>query len=312
MEGCEKSVECFDRALSLEPESAQILAALSEAQVLRTIVGAIPAARHMGQARAAAERAIALDDRCAQAHLSLGWIHHIYDWRWDSGLAEFDRALAVNPSLAEAWHLKGLFLALRQRVAEADESFKRALELDPLSLVIQAHTALVPYFAGKLGEAESRAQAARAMEPNFAEAHWVLGWTYEGQGRYREALKAFQMAVQFGGENPSILGDIAFMHARLGDSERAREIVAQLEASFPRPHPAASSLARVYLGLGERDRSNAWLEEAFESRDVMLPWACADARYEDVWTLPAFSGFREKILGTARSLAANGGRPVSG
>lgn len=299
LEGCEKSIACFEHALSLAPNSAQILAAVSEAEVLRTIVAAIPAPRHMGSARAAAERAIALDDRCAQAHLSLGWIHHIYDWQWDSGLAEFDRALAVNPNLAEAWHLKGLFLALRQRATEADEAFRRALELDPLSLVIQSHVALVPYFADKLDEAESRAQAARVMEPNFAEAHWVLGWIYEQQGRYREALDSFRMAVQFGGENPNLLGDIGFVHTRLEDSARAREIVVRLATSFPPPHPAASSVARVYLGLGERATANTWLEQAFEARDLMLPWACADRRYKDMWSLPAFSGFRQRILGSA-------------
>jgi adenylate cyclase len=297
LQGCEKSIECFERALGLARNSAQILAALSEAEVLRTIVAAIPAARHMDSARAAAEQAIAIDNRCAQAHLSLGWIHHIYDWHWDSGLAEFERALAVNPSLAEAWHLKGLFLALRQRATEADESFKRALELDPLSLVIQSHAALVPYFADRLEQAESLAQAARATEPNFAEAHWVLGWIYERQERYLEALDSFRMAVQFGGENPTILGDIAFLHTRLEDSAPALEIIARLKTGFPRPHPAASSLARVYLGLGERAKANAWLAEAFEARDLMLPWACADRRYQNMWALPAFSGFRERILG---------------
>ena len=168
-------------------------------------------------ARTFAKRALALDGHCAQAHLALGWIHHIYDWQWDSGLAEFDRALEVNPSFAEAWHLKALFLAFRQRVAEAEQSFQQAIEFDPLSLVIQAHAALVPYFGGKLGDAESRAQTTLAMDSNFAETHWVLGLIYERQGRYREALHSLQKAAQLGGETPIILGDIGFVHARLGD-----------------------------------------------------------------------------------------------
>ncbi len=303
LEGCEKSVECLERALSLEPESAQILAALSEAQILRTIVAATPPAKHMDGARAAAERAITLDDRCAQAHLSLGWIDHIYAWQWDAGLLEFDRALQVNPSLAEAWHLKGLFLGIRRRTTEAEESFKRASEFDPLSLVIQAHRALVPYFAGNFDEAQSRASAALELEPHFAETHWVLGWIYEGQGRYQEALQSLQTALQYGGENPSILADVGFLHAHLGDAQRAREIVVRLENEFPRPHPAASSLARVYLALGEHAKANAWLEDAVEARDLMLPWACADTRYTDMWALSAFSGLRERILG---STAVNG------
>ena len=80
---------------------------------------------------------------------------------------------------------------------------------------------------------------------------------------------------------------------------RAREIAGQLEKDSLRPHPAASSLARIYLGLGERGTSITWLEEAFEVRDVMLPWACVDARYEDMWSLTALSGLRQQILGPA-------------
>ncbi|MCU1294563.1 MAG: transcriptional regulator domain protein, partial [Bryobacterales bacterium] len=200
---------------------------------------------------------------------------------------------------AEAWHLKGLFLALRRRVTEAEDSFKRAIEFDPLCLVIQTHTALVPYFAGELGDAEWRVEAALALESHFAEAHWVLGYIHERQERYREAIESLQTAVRFGGEHPTILADIAFLHACLGDFECAREIVARLETGSPRPHPAASSLARVYLRLGERETSNAWLEEGFEARDVMLPWACVDPRYESMWMLPALSGLRQRILGTA-------------
>lgn len=299
LEGFEKSVEYFQRALALAPGSAQILAALSEAHVLVALGGSSCNAPHFSGARAAAERAIALDDHCAHAHLTLGWIHHIYDWLWDAGLREFDRALELNPTLSEAWHLKGIFLALRRRLTEAEESFQRALKFDPLALVIQTHAAMVPYFAGNLDEAESRAEAAIALEPNFAEAHWTLGWVYERQQRYREALEAFQKSVQVGGENPLSLTDIAFLHARLGEFDRAREIVARLETGFPRPHPSASGLARVHLSLGDRAKSNTWLEEAFEARDIMLPWICADPKYEDLWPFPALSDLRRQILGAA-------------
>ena len=201
--GLEKSIEYFERALALEPESAQILGALSEVQTMRPILGDIPAAPNMRRARETAELAIALDERCGHAHLSLGWIRNIYDWDWESGQAAFDRALELNPSFAEASHVKGIFLALRRYVSEAEECFRRAMEFDPLSLVIQTHTALVSYFAGKLGEAESRAQAALAMEPHFAEAHWMLAWIYEQQERYPDALNAMETAVRLGGDSPT-------------------------------------------------------------------------------------------------------------
>lgn len=300
LEGFKKSVDYFQRALRLSPNSAQILAALSEAETNRALLsGLVPHAKQVEHARSYAEQALAIDAQCPQAHLSLGWILQLYDWQWESAEAEFDRALALNPSFAEAWHLKGISLAVRRRANEAEESFRRAIAFDPLSRVIQTHIALVPYFSGDLHQAELRIQAALSLDAQFAEPHWILGLIQERQGRYLEAVEELRVAIQLGGENPVILGDIAFVHTLLGDFQTARQIATQLETGFPRPHPAASNLARVYLGLGEPETSNAWLEEAFMTRDFMLPWACADPRYEGMWSLPAFSGLREQILGAA-------------
>jgi adenylate cyclase len=297
LQGFEKSIECLQQALACEPNSAPVLGALSEVRIMRAMLGDLPAVEHLRGARDTALRAIAIDERCAHAHLSLGWIHHLHDWHWESGQAEFERALQLNPSFAEAYHLKGIFLALRGRVPEAEESFTRALELDPLSLVIRTHTAMVPYFTGNLADAESRVQAAIDLDPCFAEAHWVFGMIDECPGKYRHASERFQKAVQFGGENPTLIADLAFVHARLEEWQQARELLARLETGFPRPHPAACSVARIYLALGEPTQANAWLEEAFESRDALLPWVCSDPRYEVLWTLPALSAFRQRTLG---------------
>jgi adenylate cyclase len=296
MQSFDKSIECFQVALASEPNSPTVLGALSEASTMRAMLGDLAPAEHLASAREAAQRAIAMDEACAHAHLSLGWIHHLYHWQWESGQAEFERAVQLNPSFAEAYHLKGIFLALRRRVPEAEASFAKALELDPLSLVIRTHTAIVPYFSGNFRDAESRLGAAIDMDPRFPEAHWMLGLTYDSQGNYRSALEEFQRAIDLGGENPTLIADTAFVHIRLGELQAAHGILARLENGFPRPHPAASSVARIYLALGEREKSNTWLEEAFESRDAMLPWACSDTRYQDLWTLPSFSDFRRRMI----------------
>ena len=252
LEGFEKSVDYLERALRLSPNSSQILAALSEAETNRALLsGLVPNAKSIQHARAYAEQALAFDANCPQAHLSLGWIHQLYDWQWESAEAEFDQALALNPSFAEAWHLKGLVLAVRRRVSEAEDSFRQAIQFDPLSRVIQTHTALVPYFSGDLDQAEALIAAALSLDAQFAEPHWILGLIEERQGRYARALEELRIAIQLGGENPVILGDMAFVHTLLGDCDSARRIVTQLKNGFPRPHPAASNLARVYLGLGK-------------------------------------------------------------
>lgn len=299
LEGFEKSIGYLQRALQENPDSAQVLAALAEVETNGSLSGLVPNAHRFERARAYAEQALVLDPRCAQAHLSLGWIHQLYDWQWESAQAEFNQALTLNPSFAEAWHLKGLSLALRRHVQQAEESFRQAMQFDPLSLVIHTHTALVPYFAGNLNLAESRVRAALTLDSRFAEPHWVLGLIQERQGNPAQALDHLQRAIQLGGENPVILADLAFLHTLLGNFECAQQMKAKLETGFPRPHPAASNLARLCFGLGEHESSHVWLDEAFASRDFMLPWACADPRYEGLWTRPLLSRLRERILGTA-------------
>jgi tetratricopeptide (TPR) repeat protein len=138
---------------------------------------------------------------------------------------------------------------------------------------------------------EPKESSAARQDVNFAR-----GFVQSIEDGGIQALEEFQKAIELGGENPTLIADKAFVHVRLGELEPAHEILARLEGSFPRPHSAASSVARIYFALGERDKSNTWLEEAFESRDAMLPWACSDSRYEDLWTLPALSAFRERVM----------------
>ena len=136
LESFEKSVDYFERALRLSPNSPQILAGLAEAETNLTILsGRAGNSRSVERARHYARQALAMDPRCSQAHLSLGWISQLYDWQWDLAEREFDSALALNPSFAEAWHLKGISSAVRRYVGDAEESFRRALQLDPLSPV---------------------------------------------------------------------------------------------------------------------------------------------------------------------------------
>ena len=303
VEGFSKSVEYFEKALECEPDYVQALAGLAEVYTFRTIIGDVAPGPYFELARACALRAIALSHDSAQAHLSLAWIYHIYDWHWEAGDAEIRRALALEPSFAEAYHLNGIVLGLRQRVREASDSFVTALELDPLSLVINTHAALVPCFSGDFAAAEDLIRRALSMDPNFSEAHWTQACIYELQGQYHQALGEYQIAMQLSQANPFLLGEQACLHALLGDTQHARELLNQIEAACSVPHPAATVIARLYFLLCEHDKSNEWLGRAFEAKDVQLPWICSDPRYEGLWTLPRLQSFRQRWIASA---AVNG------
>jgi adenylate cyclase len=298
-EGASRSIEYFQKALEYQPDSVAALAGMAEAYTLRAISGDVAPGPYMELARGAAMRALSLSPDSAQAHLAMAWIYHVYDWQWQQGDAEIRDALALEPSFADAHHLNGILLGLRGRFREASQSFVTALQLDPLSLVINTHAALIPYVAGDFTKSEDQLRSALSMDPHFAEAHWMLGWIYERQQKYGEALNELQTAVQLSKENPNLLGDMACVHALMGDRRLARDLLIKLVGAGHPPHPAATAIARIHLLLDEPHESNAWLGNAFEARDVLLPWICGEPRYEGLWALPALQSFRQRFIASA-------------
>jgi adenylate cyclase len=298
-EGATRSIEYFQKALEYQHDFVPALAGLAEAYTLRAISGDLASGFYMELARTAAVQALALNPDSAQAHLALAWIYHVYDWQWEQGDSELRHALALEPSLAEAYHLKGIVLGLRGRFREASQSFDTALQLDPLSLVIDTHAALIPYFAGHFTNAEDQLRSALSMDPHFTEAHWMLGWIYERQQRYEQALNEFRMAIQLSKQNPNLLGDMACVHGLMGDKRVARELLTTLVDACEPPHPAATNIARIHILLNEPQEASAWLGKALEARDVQLPWICGDPRYEGLWALPALRSFRQRFIASA-------------
>jgi TolB-like protein/tetratricopeptide (TPR) repeat protein len=283
VDGFGKSCECYERALQYDPEYAQALAGLSEAFALRAMMMDVDPGPYFSRAREAATRSLAITEHSALAHVSLGFIHNICDWQWGAAESAYRRALELNPGLAEAYHLYGILLAVLGRFDRASTVFTKARQLDPLSLVINTHGALVPYFSRDYDAAEVELQKVFAMDKNFPEVHWLLAWVREWRGQYHEALAHLQTAVELGGDNPVIRGDVGCVLALLGRREEAMEVIRALESTFRSPHIAATSIAHIYSYLGEPGPAHDWLDAAFDVRDTMLPWICGDPRWQGLW-----------------------------
>jgi tetratricopeptide (TPR) repeat protein len=290
-----KSVEAFTRALQCEPEYAEALAGLSEVLALSAIWSSVDPTTHIAKAREAATRALSVSPTSSRAHLSLAWIHMVYDWEWKAAEREVQQALQLNPGSADAYHLYGFVQAVTDRLDETAKSWARAQHLDPLSLLINTHMAIVPYFSRQYAVAEELLRNVLAMDRNFAEAHWNLAWMHERQGRYPEACRHLRTAIDLGGENPYLLGDLASVHALMGQTDETTRLVRQLESTFRRPHAAATSIAYVHLSLGDLAQANAWIDAAIEVRDTMVPWICLDPRFERLWSHPALDDLRRRM-----------------
>ncbi len=274
-----KGMEYFRRAIEIDPGYAPAYAGLADAYYgLSNLY--LPPREAMPKARAAALKALEIDERLAEAHTSLAMVKAFYDWDWEGAEREFKRALELNPGYADAHLWYGCHLVGVGRSEEALAQAKQAQDLDPLSPGINGYGGLVFYLAGQYDQAIERARKAIEMEPTPI-AHWVLGLAFEQKGMYKEAVAEYRKAVSLGGgpQGQAVLGHGS---AVSGQTSEARKILAQLMALSKRTFVSGYGIATIYAGMGEKDQAFGWLEKAYEQRAENLVWLKIDPRFESL------------------------------
>ncbi len=257
-----RAVEHFERAIELAPDYAEAYAGLSDA-LLQQATFVKPSNEVVPPARAAALKAIELDEQLAEAHTALGNVKYYYDWDWAGAEKEFERALELNPASLIAHIAYGHLLSSLGRHDEAVKEGQIAAQLDPLSA--EAHTALgrFLYRARRYEEALPVFQRAVQLEPRSIGANTRLGSVYAALGRYNEALAVYEKAR----EAAPVAGDwrdvIAYVYARMGRKREARQLVSGLK-DFP------IDVAAVYAALDDKDEAFRILEEAIEERKQQM------------------------------------------
>jgi TolB-like protein/DNA-binding winged helix-turn-helix (wHTH) protein len=177
LEGFHKAIQYFNQAIEKDSNFALAYSGLADSYTLLTLYGEVSPS--MSEAKAAAEKAIQLDDTVAEAHTSLAAVKVLHDWDWQGAEQEFHRALELNPNSAQAHHWYGnLLLGPEGRHEEAIAELHRAQELDPLSLIINADTGFAYYLAGRYDLALEAYQKVLAANPNFLPVHYYLAQYY--------------------------------------------------------------------------------------------------------------------------------------
>src|SRR5271167_21861 len=187
VEGLQRAIEYFQRALDKDPNYAKAYAGLAQAYALIGGYGGLPPAKSMPKARAAALRALQLDERLPEAHAALAVIAQNYDWDWATAEKEYRRALELNPNYATAHHWHAECLALQGRFDQAFPEIENARQLDPLSLIVGTDYGAILYFSRQYDRAIEQFRAVLDMEPNFPRAHMV-SYAYVEKGRFADAL----------------------------------------------------------------------------------------------------------------------------
>ena len=285
-----QAIQYFEHATLIAPDYAPAYAGLSDAWLQRgwvTRAGAIYTSVE-SQSRAAAVKAIALDEQLAEAHSSLGRIKLLYDWDWVSAEREFRRALEFDPGSVDAHIFYGHLLSLLRRDHEAIREGQIALQLDPLSSATQSSFGQILFRVRKYQEALTHQKRAVELEPRNAEAYFRLGDLYVELGSYDQALAAFEKVGELTPEFESFRAGIARVYALTGRPDEALHAIRRLKAD-------PMSMAAVYVALGDKDKAFTTLERAAKERNPTLVGLKAAALFDILYSDPRMEALLRRL-----------------
>jgi len=288
----ERARTMFEQAGRIAPDWAPPLVGLANYYTALPFFSDVAPAEVLPKARAALVQALALDETLAEAHAATGYIRAYYEWDWRAAEQEFRRALELRPNYTDAYFSYSRFLASRRRLVEAIAQLDRAVELDPLSLSLQANRALLDYFAGRYDVAASRLREILKSDSTDALVKWGLALVVEQQGRPNEAIAILEPISASSLNRKSSLGHA---YGVAGSSVRARSVLAALHAQAARSYVPSYYLALVHAGLGQRDQALRYLERAYEERSTVLAYLLIDPRLASLRDDPRFLALARRL-----------------
>ncbi len=280
-----KAIEAFKQAIKAEPNYAAAYAGLADAQSISADNGFQPPEMGKAEARAAALKAVALDDSLAEAHIALGNIYDTYDWDWARADAEFRRAIALDPNSAVAYLAYAAYLSTVRRDEEAIAAGLHARELDPLATRIDAVLAAIYYCAHRYDEAIATSQKGLEIDPNDAMGHYILGKSYLQKHMNAQAVAELERLLASGDNGGSALVGAYVAADRAADAHR---LFARFMAESHRRYIPPYNLAEAHVGVAGEDQIFAWLEKSYEAHDASLPWSSADPLWDHLRSNPRF------------------------
>jgi len=292
-----KSIEYFNQVIEKDPKYSLAYAALAQSWVLLPAYNGGSPNECFPQAEAAARKALALDDNSADAHAALGVVKSIYDFDFAGSIPEYDRAIQLNPNDATAhhWLANDSLSALGQSENEIAE-MKRALELDPLSLIINSNLGAAYIHARRFDEAIAQLRKTVELDGGFYFARYNLGLALELKGSISEAVAEYQRAIALN-DDPLPLALLGQLYARIGRSDEARQILEQLRERRRQRYVQAYCLAVVNLGLGDHNEAINWLEEGYRERDGFgMGTIRIDPLLDSLRGDPRFEALAEKVV----------------
>jgi serine/threonine protein kinase/Flp pilus assembly protein TadD len=296
-EGLRKGMEYFEKALEKDPEFAAAYAKIADYYHFSSHIGLFSPQEIFPKWKAAAERALEVDEGLDDAHLAMAHIYFYYDRDWAASQREYERAVELNPNSPDAHKYYGLFLASRERFDQAVAEAKKALELDPLSIAVNIVAGFVYLFVDRMDDTLRLVRRMIELDSNAPHGYWLGGSLLMANGEYEEAVEALQKSLSLG-DNQMALGKLGCAYGLAGRRDEALKVLDQLFEMRGRQYADPFNIARVYSGLGDNDNAFRWMERAVEEHSADLVFLkryveagaglyfgesfSTDSRYEDI------------------------------
>jgi TolB-like protein/DNA-binding winged helix-turn-helix (wHTH) protein/Tfp pilus assembly protein PilF len=289
--GLRAAINYFKRSISIDPSNADAYSGLADTYALAGDweYGIIPPAEAFPLAKAAANEALALDDRLGEAHTSLAFVLDLYYWDWSAAERQFKLAINLNPGYAVAHHWYAWHLLVLGRNAEGMFEMRQAERLDPLSLIIRSDVADALCSLHLFEESVQQSRKTLALDPDFAVGHFQLAEALVQQRQYDAAIGEFQRAITISGHLAAFDANLAHAYAVSGRKAEALQIALDMESRVNLNPSADANIALIYVGLGDFDQAMAWLNKAYDARfnpSILIRAAFdplrADARFRDL------------------------------
>ena len=299
VDALKKSIEYFNQAIEKDPNYALAYTGLADCYLSLGFsfdAGSLSPSEAIPKAKAAALKALEMDDTFAEAHTSLAFMKLNYDWDWSGAEKEFKRAIELNPNYDNAHHWYSHYLTAMGQTEESLAESKRALALDQLGLIINVHLGWHYFYARQYDLAIEQFRRTLEMDPNYGLTHWYLGMTYGQKAMFAEAITELRQAKELLPGNVGVEADMGHAYAVSGNREEAQKVVDELKELSKRRYISSYHIALVYTGLGERDQAFEWLEKAYKERSDLLVYLKVEPRLDSLRSDLRFKKLVERIF----------------
>jgi serine/threonine-protein kinase len=290
-----KGIEFFHQAIDIDPLYALAHAGLADAYRRLPMTSDVPSKDVCPKGKAAAMAALEIDEELADAHVTLGFLKFWFDRDWAGAEKELRRGIDLRPNSGQAHMAYAILLTALGRFDEGIQEGRRAAELDPLTLIINATAGWTLYCAHRDDDARAKIDKALDLDPNFWVALLFSGRLHARKGAYPEAIAALTKARECSGGNSETIAMIAHTWARAGNRAKARSVLAELKSQATERYVPPLNIAVIYNGLDDKDEALRWLEKAYDDRDVRLAYLKVDPAWDSFRSDPRFTAFLMRV-----------------